>query len=150
MVVTPKAHLSTSLGFHFQANSRPRKLLHLIMPHVPLSSSAHRGISSTTLGSFELHRQKISNSKGVNSEPGALSLIIQNYKNCSVFDEFWWKFCWMVACLLISLGKSSSSLLNKEMMKTSQRVIMASQLLLHNYNIKWLRGRHSNEVRNWG
>ena len=31
---------------------------------------------------------------------------------------------WMVACLLISLGKSS--LLNKEMMKTSQRVIMAS------------------------
>ena len=32
---------------HFQANSRRRKLLHLIMPHVPLSSSAHRGISST-------------------------------------------------------------------------------------------------------
>jgi hypothetical protein len=30
----------------------------------------------------------------------------------------------MVACLNISLGKSSSSLLNKEMMKTSQRVIM--------------------------
>ena len=49
---------------------------------------------------------------------------------------------WMVACLRISLGKSSSSLLNKEMMKTSQRVItkpQRSSAQLHNYNIKWLQ-----------